>query len=295
MQSTSTQGLSFRLGDLPPRHLPASLSFAVILTMTVPTAFAIGFGGFFFAITHRHADPLALLGPGDGAGPSTATIDSIQHQKNKGRHSGDYVFMSAVVDGRSVPIVRYIHGESAHNLSGAVELRIDPAHPSRAHVPGMQVGEVPAVFALGFPFVLALISFVWTFVRARRRLWLLQHGRLTSARRVDYTVRRGSKNKQTHIVTFEYEVDGVTREHIVKTSRHPAGLLDQDEEPLLYDPDRPTRAFAIDELSIEPRHDETGTVGATKMQPFVLSAIGWCIAVAVLIAGFAYPILENTR
>jgi len=295
MQSTSTHGLAFRLGDLPPRHIPASVSLAVMLTLTVPTAFALGFGGLFFAITNRHADPLAHLGPGDGAKPSTATIDSIHHQKNKGRHTGDYVFMTADVDGRSVPIVRYIHGESAHTLHGAVELRIDPAHPSRAHVPGMHVGEVPVALALGLPFALALLSFTWTFVRARRRLWLLEHGKLTSARRVDYTVRRGSKNKQTHIVTFEYEVDGVTREHIVKTSRHPAGLLDQDEEPLLYDPDRPTRAFAIDELSIEPRHDETGAVGATKMQPFVLSAIGWCVGLALFVGGLVYPYVVNAR
>lgn len=295
MQHTSTQGPSFRLGDLPPRHVPPIVAIAVFVTMTVPTAFALGFGGIAFGITHLYTDPLAHFGPGANASFANATVDSYEHRENKGKHSGDYVFMTVNVDDEFVEIVRYMPGIGAHHLSRAVQVRVDPAHPSRAEAPGMHVAEAPVFFVFGLPLAIALASFVFCVVRARRRLWLLEHGKLTRARRINYQVRRGSKNKQTHVVTFEFEADGVTREHEVKTSSYPTSLMDQDEELLLFDPERPTRAFLLDELSIAPRHDSAGTVGATNMMPFVFSTIGWCVALVLFVGGFVYPYVQNAR
>jgi hypothetical protein len=293
MQQTPTQALAFRLGESPPRRITWVMRVAVWLTLTFTGAFPVGFGGAFALATLFRVDPLAYLGPGDRAVTVTGDVVSFSHHKSKGRHTGDTAIVSFIVDGRAYEIARYTSGDSLHLMSGEVTVDVDPRHPSRARVHGMRVADAGMPFLVGVMGLLALGMTTWGTVRARKRLWLLENGLFTQATLLDHEQRKGSKGKVTHVLTFEYQVGVEAFTHVVKTQSDPQRLLDEEGERILYDPQKPERAFVLDELELQPRHDETGAVGYTKKAPVVRAALFWAVAMALAVASVAYPLTAN--
>jgi hypothetical protein len=74
-------------------------------------------------------------------------------------------------------------------------------------------------------------------------------------------------------LTFEFAGrDGRTYEADAHTT-NPARLEDQSEEPLLYDPDEPSRAYVLDEAPARPQFDYTGELKGNPVKGFLSMVI----------------------
>jgi len=124
-------------------------------------------------------------------------------------------------------------------------------------------GLIPLIFPLIGLFM--LIAGIKKGIKANRLLALGEQttGRLKSKEKINMEVgrrRRRRVSKPFYKLTFEFTTaDGETSEVVVKTNE-PHKLEDQPEEPLLYDPMRPSYAVMLDDLPGGPRIQENGNI-----------------------------------
>ena len=124
-------------------------------------------------------------------------------------------------------------------------------------------------------------------IKANRLLALGEQttGRLKSKEKTNTKVNK----KPVYKLTFEFNtLEGMTYETMVKT--HETGKLeDQTEEPLLYEPMRPSYAVMLDDLPGAPRIQENGNIQAGSVAITIMALI---IPLATIIGHGIYIYLK---
>ncbi|MCA9539009.1 MAG: hypothetical protein KC620_08970 [Myxococcales bacterium] len=161
-------------------------------------------------------------------------------------------------------------------------------HPESARIPGMQTGLMPLwpVALVGLFPLIGLMFATHRFFSGGSTIALLRAGRPARGKVVG-TATTGVRinNRPQYAVTFTF-TDHLDAEHEVKVrTLDLQALLDEPEEALLYDPNRPTRAVALDQL---PGIIAVDRMGGWRPAPLG-SVIGTMVPVTLtlLIAGTA--------
>ena len=145
-----------------------------------------------------------------------------------------------------------------------VTIEHQQGNPQTSRIKGMRRKPI-GLFGL-FPILFPLIGLLFITggtrkgLKANRLLALGEQttGRLKSKERTKSEVNK----KPVYKLTFEFNTpEGITYEATAKT-HDTAKLEDQAEEPLLYDPMRPSYAVMLDDLPGNPRIMENGTIHA---------------------------------
>jgi hypothetical protein len=125
----------------------------------------------------------------------------------------------------------------------------------------------PASFVVIFPFLgfLLLLAGLRVGWRAGN---LFTRGRAAGGRLVDKRPTNTHVNDQpVWKLTFEFHDQRGQAHRVVAKTHRPQKLLDEREEPLLYDPVNPKRAVLMDSLPGNPRLSEDGTIGSGSPLP----------------------------
>lgn len=142
------------------------------------------------------------------------------------------------------------------------------------------------VFVVLFP-LLGLVLALRGIPRGLRRIRLLRSGRPALGRLVDRRTTNVSINDEPVIaLTFEFTTEDGLRARVVERTHRPQ-LLEDDEEPLLYDAQWPERAALLDHLPGAPRVDSRGRLhvklGPRTVLPLLLPLVV-IIAIVVVVA-----------
>jgi hypothetical protein len=166
-----------------------------------------------------------------------------------------------------------------------VTVEYPPGEPQVSRIKGMWRRPV-GPFGL-MPVIFPFVGLCLTTVGLRKGISgnrLLTIGRQTTGR-LKSKIRTGTKIDDRNVfkLTFEFTTpDGTGHEAIGKTHK-PKQLEDEAEEPLLYDPIRPSYAVMLDALPGTPRIDENGNIRAGSARAALL-----CLAIpAATILGHA--------
>lgn len=244
----------------PPRRVPPSLTILSILGPFSQIAwFVFGFGMIFFWVFVGHADFSALTFRG-AIEKTIGRVTSVQEtgaSENRSRVMASHYEYS--VAGQRFTGTSYTTGSSpAEGDSVTVEYK--QGQPESSRIEGMRRAEFgPAVgFVTIFPFIgLVLIAF-----SARggfKRAGLLGRGVFTTGTLIGKEpTNMRVNNRLVYELTFEFTArDGRRCEATARTS-DTARLEDEASEPLLYDPEDPSKAFVLDELPSRPAINGVG-------------------------------------
>ncbi|MCB0193388.1 MAG: hypothetical protein KDJ65_15685 [Anaerolineae bacterium] len=138
-------------------------------------------------------------------------------------------------------------------------------NPEISRIQGTRTGTFsPWVFCFIGLFPAVGIAFVTTgLVSGWRANHLLTHGKVALGRLVDKSPTNTRINdKPVYKLTFAFTADDGRTHHTIARSHQPYSLEDEEEEQLLYDPHRPSRAVLLDNLPGQPTIDETGLIAA---------------------------------
>jgi hypothetical protein len=270
----------FRL-SLPPRRVP--LSFVVVNTAGSKIAWLIlAFASLFFWLFCMRAD-LSLLTFRPPYAEAQGTVTDVgRTAASENRQNIRAVGYSYHVQGAALSGTSYVVGD-APEPGERVTIEYLPHAPQKSRIAGMRRDLwSPWILLIAlWPGVTLLIIIV--IARAGlRRCSLLRSGLQTTARLVDKQPTNTRINGQmVYALTFEYETfDGQTLTTTTRTHR-PERLLDEREEPLLYDPIDPARACLIDSLSSRPALDEAGNVRGASNGAVLFALLCPAIAVAI--------------
>jgi len=145
-------------------------------------------------------------------------------------------------------------------------------------------------FVLIFPLIGAAIVYFSLTVGAKRndllRNGVLAYGTLTGKRPTNMTVNKRRVFELTYAFTAQ---DGRQCEATANSSITDK-LEDDAQEPLLYDPNDPSRAFLLDDAPARPQFNE---IGELKGRP--AAAIALLILPAIVIIGHGLAMLAKLR
>lgn len=257
----------------PPRTVPLLVRTKVLLGgfFTQFGCFFLGFGMIFVWAFTLNAD---LTGWYQFRGRletakgtvlhSEATSFSVggsEHRKGTPVYANHYSFLGS--DRIEYEGVSYQKGRGLQK-DQTVEVEYPQGKPETSRIRGMRSspmglwGLMPVIFPLfGICFIIVGLR---KGVRANRLLTIGQQ----AAGRLESKVATSTRinNRLVYKLTFEFTTpDGNTHEAIGKTHM-PEKLEDEAEEPLLYDPLRPSYAVMLDALPGSPRIDEYGNIRA---------------------------------
>jgi hypothetical protein len=257
-------------------ELAARLSGPSARKVCLPVRLRIRFGGvenfvgwFFFgaglamawAIALRSVNPLD--NPFDGTDLETAQA-VVTHVKvsrsDKGSTSATVKYRFQVQD-KVVEGTSYTRG--AGPKEGArrkVEYRPDQPEISRLqgmrHMPFPAAGWTVALFPLA-----GWILLVRNWLASSRQIELLRRGRIGQARLVSKEPTSTRVNKQrVYRLTFEFTTQEGETAKVTTRTHQSEHLEDQQDEPLLYDPQAPWRACLLDAMPSRPRVESDGTI-----------------------------------
>lgn len=135
------------------------------------------------------------------------------------------------------------------------------ADPTKSRLVGMRArpyGPAAAIILI-FPAIgLGLVA--WQVVSGLGKRRLLRYGLETRGKLVAKSETSiHVDNKPMFELTFEYEVGGRTYRFTVETN-NPSRLVDDEQEPMLYDPRRPEHATTLDNLPGGPKITDNGRI-----------------------------------
>jgi hypothetical protein len=273
----------------PPRRVPLSLALVNVFNLFAQIGwFVFGFGMIFAWAFIGNADfsSITFRGPhAETSGRVTSVETTGASENNRSVVAHHYQFS---VDGRKVDGTSYTTGDSK-SQGDAVTVEYDEKHPERSRIAGMrraQFGPFVAFVAI-FPFIGAMFVLFST-LSGFRRNHLLRHGVLASGtllgrERTNVTV----NDRPVWKLTFEFTGrDGQRREATASTT-DTSRLEDEAQEPLLYDPDNPDKAYVLDEAPARPQFEPNGELRGRPIAG-LLSAIipGIVIAANLLVLAF---------
>lgn len=257
----------------PPRSVPLSVRLRVLFGGAFNQAgwFVLGFGMAFVWAFTLNADLTGWYlfrgrldtteGKAIDCKKTSFSEGGSKHSKGTPVYAIHYAFTAA--DGTEYKGLSYITGKQ-FKQGQKVTIEYPQGRPQTSRIKGMRrkpvglFGLIPVIFPLiGLLFITGGIR---KGLKANRLLALGEQtkGRLKSKERTNTQVNK----KPVYKLTFEFNTsEGMTYEAVAKT--HETGKLeDQTEEPLLYDPVRPSYAVMLDDLPGNPRINDTGNIKA---------------------------------
>ncbi len=261
-----------------PRHVPLSLKIVNFFNGFAQIGWAVfGFGMIFFWAFVMNADFsfVNFRGPYGTVDGKVTRVEETGASVNKTRVRANHYQYS--LDGNVYEGVSYSTGESV-SAEEAVPIEFDLGDPSRSRI----AGQRRALFGPGLMFVALLpliglgflVAATLTGVKRNHLLrdGLLADGKLKSRSRTNVTVNK----RPVYELTFEFTTrDGRRQEAKARTSITER-LEDEAQEPLLYDPNDPSRAYVLDETparpEIEPNGDLRGNPAAA-VRSLIIPAI----------------------
>ncbi|HEX6178719.1 MAG TPA: DUF3592 domain-containing protein [Thermoanaerobaculia bacterium] len=163
------------------------------------------------------------------------------------------------VAGQPFSGVAYSTG-SSKSVGERVEIEYKPATPAQSRIPGMRRAMFSpfVLFVLIFPAVGA--AFVYAAFRVgRRRNHALEHGLLAAGRLVEKNPTNMTVNdRPVWEMVFEFTARDGQKHRATANTTDAERLEDEHTEPLLYDPEDPSRAYVLDEAPARPEVNDVG-------------------------------------
>lgn len=248
---------------LPPRAVPVCTSVTAIFGGALQQIgwLLLAFGMIFFygfALQSDWSGPMFALMDTERAAATVLSVDDTQASENDSPvFKIHYAFVAA--DGTRVEAVAYSTGYYP-DVGQRLAVTYLRSQPDVARVDGMRrttFGPVAAIAGI-FPLIGAVMAAFglregW---KSNRLLGAgrLAFGKLTSIQPTNTTI----NNRTVMAVTFSFRAqDGATYDVTSKTNA-PDRLTDQVEELILFDPDDPTYACALDAVPGSPVFDSAG-------------------------------------
>jgi hypothetical protein len=170
----------------------------------------------------------------------------------------------------------YVTGaELALGEGSNVAVEFDPAQPDRSRIQGTRRAPFGpfVLFVVIFP-VIGVVIVLAGLPRGVRQVQLLRSGRPARGRILDVRATNVTINDQPVMeLTFEFTTEDGARVRAVDRTLRPQVVEDDEEEELLYDPQRPHRATLLDHLPGSPRVDAKGRLHARLAPSAVLPAL----------------------
>jgi hypothetical protein len=275
----------------PPRHVPLSLRILNFCNGMALVAWLVtGLGSIFLWTFGLNADVsfLTFRGPYANVTGRVTAVEETNASENKRRVYANHYEYS--VAGKQWSGRSYSTGGSA-NVSEEVTVEYAPADPSQSRIAGMRrklFGPGP-LFVVIVPLVgLVILSFAIRLGIHRNRM--LRDGLLTTGRLQSKEPTNVRINKQpVYKLTFAFTARDGRRGEAVARTHQPQRLMDEAEEPLLYDPANPAEAFVLDEVPSRPQFEANGDL---RRRP--AAAIGALMIPLLIIAANAAVILVMT-
>jgi Protein of unknown function (DUF3592) len=268
----------------PPRRVPLSLKIVNFNNLFAQIGwFVFGFGMIFFWAFAGNADFSFVTFRGD----IEQTTGKVLRVEQTGASENERPVMKHVYEfslaGQRHTGIAYTTGDAA-SQGAEVLVEYSAGNPERSRIAGMRrapFGPWAAIVAI-FP----LIGFVVLYFGAKsgsRRNLLLERGILTTGTLIGKRETNVTVNKRrVWALTFEFIARDGRRCEAEGRSTDPERMEDEAQEPLLYDPDDPSRAYMLDEAPARPEFDQTGEL---RGRPF--AALFAIIVPAVVILGHA--------
>ncbi|MHC4397602.1 MAG: DUF3592 domain-containing protein [Planctomycetota bacterium] len=284
----------------PPRSVPLSVRLRVLFGGVLNQAgwFFFGFGlAFVWAFTlnadltswYRFRGQLDTTeGKVIGSKKTLFSKGGSSHYKDTHVYAIHYAFTAA--DGKEYKGLSYITGKQFEQ-GQKVTIEYPQGKPQTSRIKGMR--QKPVGFFGIFPVLFPLIGLLLITGGIRKGLkanQLLALGEQTTGRLKSKEKTNKQVDKEpVYKLTFEFNTpEGMTFETVVKT--HETGKLeDQAEEPLLYDPMRPSYAMMLDDLPGNPRIMENGTIQAGSVAMTIMALI---IPLTTIIGHSIYIVLK---
>lgn len=177
-------------------------------------------------------------------------------------------------DGTEYKGVSYITGRQFEQ-GRKVTIEHPKGKPHISRIKGMRgkpvglIGLIPPIFVIAG--ALLVFRAIKKGFKANR---LLALGEQTTGRlKLKKKMRESKDGRRVYKLTFEFNTpEGMTYQAMART-HETAKLQDQAEEPLLYDPMRPSYAVMLDDLPGNPRIMEDGTIQAGSASKTVITVI----------------------
>lgn len=269
----------------PPRRVPLSLALVNVLNGFAQIGWIVfGFGMVFFWMFAGNADFSVITFRGDIA----ETRGKVTRVEETGASENDHTIIAAhyeyAVDGRTLNGTSYSTG-SRVSEGEEVTVQYAAANPLRSRIEGMRRAHFGPwlIFVVIFPFV----GFVILFFAMRsgfKRLHLLRHGllatgTLTYKEPTNMTV----NDRRVYELTFSFMTREGHKCNARATTSDPSRLEDDRNEPLLYDPNDPSRAYLLDEVPGRPEVSGVGDlVGRPVPAAFSLIVPGIVVGAHIL-------------
>lgn len=266
----------------PPRHVPLSLRIVNLCNGIAQVGWLVfGFSMIFVWTFVANGDYsfLTFRGPFEQATGRIVDVDETGASENNSRITAYHYEYS--VSGYPFKGVSYSTSASAAT-GDSVPVEYAPGHPERSRVAGMRRAMFGpfVLFVLLFP-TIALVVIVVAVRIGLKRNHVLQHGVFTTGTLKDIQPTNMRVNRRTVMAaTFEFTGrDGQRHETEARTT-DTRRLEDEAAEPLLYDPNDPTKAWMLDEAPARPSLTASGDLTGNPVRAVVAA-----IVPALVIAG----------
>lgn len=269
----------------PPRRVPISLQLANVFNGVSQFGWIFfGFGMIFFWVFVGHADFSVITFRGD----IVETTGKVVRVEETGASENEETVMANhyeySVAGQRLSGTSYTTG-SAAAAGEDVTVEFVEGNPLRSRIAGMRRAQFgPWIsFVAIFPLV-GLIILYFAMKSGWRRARLLRNGLLATGKLIGKEATNMTVNdRRVYELTFEFRArDGRRCEAKARTS-DTSRLEDDHAEPLLYDPEDPSKAYLLDEVPGRPEIDGTGElVGKPARAAFALALPALVIAGHIL-------------
>lgn len=244
----------------PPRRVPLSLRIVNFFNGGAQIGWLVlGFGMIFFWVFGGNAD-FSFATFRDVTGRATGRVTRVE---NTGASENDQEISASHYEYSVAG--EWFQGKS-YTTGGApaqgeeVTIEYDEDSPARSRIAGMRrgmFGPWAAIVAI-FPAVGLAVLLPFT-LKGRRRNRLLREGILTTGTMIDRRPTNITINDQPlWEVVFEFHDRNGQRRECSARATDTTRLEDEPHEALLYDPDDPSKACAVDETPSRPTLDPNG-------------------------------------
>jgi hypothetical protein len=268
----------------PPRRVPMTLIVTNLFNALSQIGWALlGFGGIFFWVFAMNADFSFVTFRGE---MNRIAGEVLQIEKTNASEGG-----SKNSPGTPVYRTHYAYSVAGQRLTGTsystghhpevgqqVDVEYIKGKPAESRIQGMRrkLFGAGAGFVVIFPLV--GLGLAWGGLRlGLKRNHLLRDGLVAMGTLVDKRATATQVNKQTvYELTFEFTARDGQRHRAKVRSHQPQRLEDEAQEPLLYDPANPGKAYLLDEAPSRPVIDPNGELegrGNRALLALILPAI----------------------
>jgi hypothetical protein len=244
----------------PPRHVPLSLRVANMFNGAAQLGWGVfGFGMIFFWVFTWNADFsfINFRGPFVQAIGRVTGVEATGASENRRQiHAQHYQYSVA---GATLHGTSYTMDDVVPS-GQPVMVEYKAADPARSRIVGMRRGMFGpfVLFVLIFP-AIGLAILAGATAIGVRRTYLLRCGVFTTGVLKSKTPTNMEVNdRRVFALTFEFTGRNGRHHEVTAKSSQSAKLEDEAQEPLLYDPDDPSKACLLDDAPARPRMEMNG-------------------------------------